>query len=135
VNKVGSVTTRRAVSTQRTLLAQRKSKVKGKIKRQNSNPKAQSLNPKAQDEAEACFLQALKIARSQEAKSLELHAAISLVKLRQQQATHASRNTQHVSHNRLEEAHRLLSEVYHWFTEGFETKDLQDAKTLLDTLA
>ena len=60
---------------------------------------------------------------------------MSLVRLRQQQATHATRNMQHVSRNRLDEAHRLLSEVYHWFTEGFETKDLQDAKALLDALA
>jgi len=60
---------------------------------------------------------------------------MNLVRLRQQQATQASRNTQHVARNRLAEAHRMLSEVYHWFTEGFDTKDLQDAKALLDALA
>jgi predicted ATPase len=42
---------------------------------------------------------------------------------------------QHVSRNRLDDAHALLAEVYGWFTEGFETKDLQDAKALLDALA
>jgi len=59
---------------------------------------------------------------------------MSLVRLRQQQAARASRNTQPVSRHRLAEAHKLLSEVYDWFTEGFETKDLQDAKELLATL-
>ena len=86
-------------------------------------------------EAEACFRKALDIARQQQAKSLELRAVMSLVRLRQHQATHASRNMQHVSRNRLTEAHKLLFEVYDWFTEGFDTQDLQDAKALLDTLA
>jgi len=87
-----------------------------------------------EQEAEGYFLKAIDIARRQQAKSLELRAVISLVRLRQQQATHAPRNTQHVSRNRLGEAHRLLSEVYHWFAEGFDTKDLQDAKALLEEL-
>ena len=68
---------------------------------------------------------------------------MSLVRLRQQQALalgsrntqHATRTAQHVSRTRLDEAHMLLSEVYHWFTEGIDTKDLQDAKALLDTFA
>jgi predicted ATPase len=72
-------------------------------------------------EAEECFRQALDIARRQEAKSLELRAAMSLSRLWQQQGKCA-------------EAHALLAPVYHWFTEGFDTTDLQEAKALLDAL-
>jgi predicted ATPase len=72
-------------------------------------------------EAEECFRQALDVARRQEAKSLELQAATSLARLWQQQGKRA-------------EAHKLLSDVYNWFTEGFDTKDLQEAKALLETL-
>jgi predicted ATPase len=61
---------------------------------------------------------------------------MSLVRLRHQQATQdASRNTQHESRNMLNEAHQMLSELYGWFTEGFNTKDLQEAKALLDELS
>ncbi len=61
---------------------------------------------------------------------------MSLVRLRQQQATHnAPRNTQHESRTRLVEAHKMLSEVYTWFTEGFDTKDLQEAQGLLEELS
>jgi hypothetical protein len=61
---------------------------------------------------------------------------MSLVRLRQQQATqHASRNTFHVTCPKLDEAHRMLSEVYNWFTEGFDTKDLQEAKALIAELS
>jgi predicted ATPase len=73
-------------------------------------------------EAEACFHHALTIARRQQAKSLELRAAISLGRLWQRQGKRA-------------EARELLAEVYGWFTEGFDTADLQEAKTLLETLA
>ena len=73
-------------------------------------------------EAEECFQKAIDIARRQNAKSLELRAVMSLSRLWQQQG-------------RKEEAHQLLSEIYNWFTEGFDTKDLQDAKTLLEELA
>ena len=58
----------------------------------------------------------------QQAKSLELRAATSLARLWQQQG-------------KKKEAHQLLSEIYGWFTEGFDTKDLQEAKALLDELA
>ena len=75
-----------------------------------------------QTEAETCFQRALDVARRQEAKSLELRAAMSLSRLWQQQG-------------KRQEAHDLLAEVYAWFTEGFDTVDLQDAKALLDTLA
>lgn len=73
-------------------------------------------------EAEACFQQALVIARRQQAKSLELRAAMSLGRLWAQQGKD-------------KEAHALLTEIYHWFTEGFDTPDLQEAKALLATLA
>jgi predicted ATPase len=73
-------------------------------------------------EAEACFQRALDIARRQEAKSLELRAAMSLSRLWQRQGKRAA-------------AHELLAPVYGWFTEGFDTTDLQEAKALLDALA
>jgi predicted ATPase len=72
-------------------------------------------------EAETCFRQALAVARRQEAKSLELRAAMSLSRLWQQQGKRA-------------EAHELLAPVYGWFTEGFDTADLQEAQALLDAL-
>ena len=73
-------------------------------------------------EAETRFRQALDIARRQEAKSLELRAATSLARLWQQQG-------------KRQEAHDLLAPVYYWFTEGFETADLQEAKALLGEVA
>jgi predicted ATPase len=72
-------------------------------------------------EAEECFRQALDIARCQQAKSLELRAAMSLSRLGQQQGRHT-------------EAHQMLAEIYGEFTEGFETPDLQDAQALLEAL-
>ena len=72
-------------------------------------------------EAEECFHKAIEIARKQQAKSLELRAATSLARLWQQQG-------------KQKEAHFMLSEIYNWFTEGFDTKDLQEAKALLDGL-
>jgi adenylate cyclase len=89
-----------------------------------------------EEEAEGYLLKAIEIARKQQAKSLELRAVMSLVLLRRQQAQdHESRTTQHESHNKLGEAHKMLSEVYNWFTEGFDTKDLQEAKELLEKLS
>jgi predicted ATPase len=73
-------------------------------------------------EAEACFQQALEVARRQQAKSLELRAAMSLARLWQGQGKRT-------------EAHQLLAEVYGWFTEGFDTADLQEAKALLVALS
>jgi predicted ATPase len=73
-------------------------------------------------EAEACFQQALAVARRQQAKSLELRAAMSLARLWR----HQGKRT---------EAHQLLAEVYGWFTEGFDTADLQEAKALLAALS
>jgi predicted ATPase/DNA-binding winged helix-turn-helix (wHTH) protein len=76
----------------------------------------------APTEAEAHFHEALAIARRQQAKSWELRAAMSLSRLWQQQGERT-------------EARQLLAGVYHWFTEGFDTADLQEAKALLDALA
>jgi predicted ATPase len=69
-------------------------------------------------QAEACFQQALAIARRQQAKSWELRAAMSLSRLWQQQGKWAA-------------ARKLLAPIYGWFTEGFDTADLQDATELL----
>jgi len=73
-------------------------------------------------EAEACYLRALEVARRQRAKSWELRAATSLSRLSQ-------------SLGKREEARKLLGETYSWFTEGFGTADLIEAKALLDELA
>ena len=105
------------------------------VSSQLSVPNPQHPTPSTQAEAEECFLKAIDISRKQQAKSLELRAVMSLVRLRQQQATpSASRTTQHDTRTRLDEAHKMLSEVYNWFTEGFDTKDLQEAKALLEEL-
>ena len=73
-------------------------------------------------EAEACFRRALDVARRQEAKALELRAAMSLSRLWQQQGKRT-------------EARELLAPIYGWFTEGFDTADLQEAKALLAELS
>ena len=80
------------------------------------------LQGAAASAVEACFHQALEIARRQGAKSYELRAATSLSRLLHTQGKAA-------------EARTLLSEVYGWFTEGFDTADLQEAQALLDELA
>ena len=86
-------------------------------------------------ETEACFQKVIEIAQRQQAKSLERGAVMSLVRLRQQEITRGeSRDTRHESRTRLAEAHQMLSEIYGWFTEGFDTKDLREAKTLLEEL-
>ena len=76
----------------------------------------------AEERPEACFRQALEVARQQQAKSLELRAAMSLSRLWQQQGKKT-------------EARELLAPIYGWFTEGFDTADLLEAKTLLEELA
>ncbi len=72
--------------------------------------------------AETCFHQALDIARRQQAKSWEPRAATSLARLWQQQ-------------DKRQDAYDLLAPVYRWFTEGFDTADLQEAQGLLDELS
>jgi predicted ATPase len=72
-------------------------------------------------DAETAIEQGIDVARRQNAKSWELRAAMSLARLRRQQGRHA-------------EARDLLAPVYGWFTEGFDTADLKEAKTLLDKL-
>jgi predicted ATPase len=79
-------------------------------------------SPDHQVAAAVCFQHAIRIAQSQHAKSLELRAATSLARLWQQQG-------------KRQEAHNLLAPVYGWFTEGFDTADLKDAKGLLDALS
>jgi class 3 adenylate cyclase/predicted ATPase len=86
--------------------------------------KSKVPSPKSQveKEAEECFHKAIEIARKQQAKSLELRAVMSLSRLWQQQG-------------RKDEARKLLAEIYGWFTEGFDTADLKEAKALLEELA
>jgi len=74
------------------------------------------------ENAESCFQQALQIARNQEAKSLELRAAMSLARLWRQQ-------------DKVADAWQLLNDCYGWFTEGFDTADLKKAEALLDELS
>jgi len=73
------------------------------------------------EEADACFQQALTVARRQQAKSLELRAAMSRSRLWQQQG-------------KRQKAYDLLAPIYGWFTEGFDTADLREAKALLEEL-
>jgi class 3 adenylate cyclase/predicted ATPase len=77
--------------------------------------------PQVEREAEECFQKAIEIARKQQAKSLELRTVISLSRLWQRQGKN-------------DEARQVLAEIYGWFTEGFNTKDLQEAKALLEEL-
>lgn len=74
-----------------------------------------------EEEAEQCFLKAIEISRQQQAKSLELRATMSLARLWKTQG-------------KRKEAHKMLAAIYGWFTEGFDTADLQDAKALLEEL-
>ena len=78
-------------------------------------------NPDAA-KAEAYFMRALEVARQQQAKSWELRAAMSMARLWRDQCYR-------------EEARELLAQVYGWFTEGFDTLDLKEAKALLDELS
>jgi predicted ATPase len=71
---------------------------------------------------QSCFQRAIEIARKQSAKSLELRATMSLARLLAKYGKRA-------------EAQTMLAEIYDWFTEGFDTADLKDAKLLLDELS
>jgi tetratricopeptide (TPR) repeat protein len=72
-------------------------------------------------EAHGCYERAIEIARKQSTKSLELRATTSLARLLKKQGLH-------------DDARVTLADIYNWFTEGFDTADLQDAKALLDEL-
>ncbi len=80
-----------------------------------------SLSAQNQAEAETCFRQAIDVARYQSARLLELRAVMSLGRLLQKRG-------------KKEEARQKLAEIYGWFTEGFDTKDLKEAKNLLEEL-
>jgi predicted ATPase len=94
-------------------------RVKGELLLQAAASNSQASG--AQAEAESCFQQAIEIAQQQSAKSWELRAATSLARLWQQQGKRT-------------EARQMLAKIYGWFTEGFATADLQEAKALLDEL-
>ena len=79
-------------------------------------------NTQAEAEAEAYFQQAIDLTRRQSAKSLELRAVMSLSRLWQHQG-------------KKKEARRMLAEIYGWFSEGFDTADLREAKVLLEELS
>jgi DNA-binding winged helix-turn-helix (wHTH) protein/tetratricopeptide (TPR) repeat protein len=79
-------------------------------------------DPSDAGRAEGCFRSAIDIARAQRARSWELRAATSLARLL-------------CDTGRRDEAHAILSEIYHWFTEGFDTRDLIEAKAVLDELS
>src|SRR6185369_11033946 len=79
---------------------------------------AQMNRPPAVVQAETCFQRSIQIAQEQKAKSWELRSAISLARLYKNQ-------------NEQEAARNVLAEIYNSFTEGFETKDLREARTLL----
>jgi predicted ATPase len=78
-------------------------------------------NPSDVAEVERCFRMAINIARGQSARSEELRTTTSLARLL-------------VKQGRRDEARTMLAEIYGWFTEGFDTADLKDAKALLDKL-
>jgi predicted ATPase len=100
----------------------RASRVRTSRKSKVLSAKSKTPNTQHQVEAEACFLKALEVARGQGAKAWELRAATSLARLRQHQGKRV-------------EARQLLAEIYGWFTEGFDTADLQEAKALLSELS
>jgi len=88
---------------------------------QVTSPQHPAPSTQAEAEAEACFLKAIEIARRQSAKSLELRAVMSLSRLWQSQG-------------KKKQARQMLAEIYGWFTEGFDTVDLQEVRALLEEL-
>jgi predicted ATPase len=102
-------------------LQSRQVKAKSKASRGQGEGQSAAANLQAEAEAEAYFHKAIEIARKQQAKSLELGAVMGLSRLWQQRGKKA-------------EAHKMLTEIYSWFTEGFDTADLQEAKALLEEL-
>ncbi len=94
-------------------------RLKGELTLQSN---VQGPKSKVEEEAEECFHKAVEIARKQQAKSPELRATMSLARLWQQQG-------------KKEAAQQILADIYGWFTEGFDTKDLQEAKRLIEELS
>jgi predicted ATPase len=100
-------------------------RLKGELTLQGANQKKSRrvgiAHTTEESEAEAYFRKAIDIAQKQQAKSLELRATMSLARLWHQ-------------HGKIAEAHQQLAAIYNWFTEGFDTKDLQEVKVLLSEL-
>ena len=97
-------------------------RLKGELTIRRSARANDQLPVRPGTEAEACFLRAIKIARHQQAKWWELRATTSLARLLAKQG-------------KRDEARAMLAEIYNWFTEGFDTADLKDAKALLGELS
>ncbi|HKA55056.1 MAG TPA: tetratricopeptide repeat protein, partial [Candidatus Binatia bacterium] len=95
-------------------------RLKGELSLKSRSPQSTVADP--QSEAETCFLKAIEVARQQQAKSLELRAVTSLARLWHQQ-------------NKKDEARQMLAETYGWFTEGFDTADLKEARALSEELS
>jgi predicted ATPase len=93
-----------------------------RLETSSSSPQASSLKPQVSSEAEAYFHKAIEIAQRQEAKLLELRAGVSLSRLWRRQG-------------KVAQARQLLTTLYGWFTEGFNTVDLQEARTLLEEIS
>jgi predicted ATPase len=97
-------------------------RLKGELLRQEAEGRGQKAEKESEAEAEACYRKAIEVAHRQQAKSLELRAVKSLSRLWQKQGNQ-------------EEARKILDEIYSWFTEGFDTVDLREAKALLEELS
>jgi predicted ATPase len=101
-------------------------RLKGELSLKSRQVKDKSKTSQGKSEvekgAEECFWKAVEIAQKQQAKSLELRAVMSLTRPWQQQG-------------RKDEARQMLAEIYGWFTEGFDTADLKEAKALLEELS
>jgi TOMM system kinase/cyclase fusion protein len=95
-------------------------RLKGELLQSRVTSREAEVSTSYSQEAEECFQQALAVAQRQQARSWELRAAMSLSRLWQQ--------------GKRQEAYDLLAPIYHWFTEGFDTADLQEAKALLEAL-
>jgi adenylate cyclase len=102
------------------ILQQESQESKGNKQKTLPMPNLQPVTPSTQ-EAETCSLKSIEIAQRQQAKSWELRATVSLARPWQSQGKH-------------HDARNLVSEIYNWFTEGFDTKDLQEARALLEEL-
>jgi tetratricopeptide (TPR) repeat protein len=97
-------------------------RLKGELLLKSRGHSLASAGRSLESEVEDCFQQALEVARHQQAKSFELRAALSLSQLWRQQGKRA-------------DARQLLAEIYGWFTEGFDTADLREARALLEALS